>query len=1321
VQQQHGNAAAITPTLRHPQQDGSDVAFLLGAVGRLWVAGVTLDSARFHAAGHRRRVPLPTYPFERQRYWIDPDPSQARGAPTMALRKSPDIGEWFYAPSWARSAPPSPTATGDPPTWLVFTDDSSLAAATVLRLRSSGHVVVEVVAAERFAMLGNHRYSVNPAVRTDFDALASELRNRAALPRRVLHLWALSPGPRPASLARRVARDPLRKYQSALRLHYFSLIFFAQAFAADADALRLVCVSSHMQSVPGDAEVHPEKAVLLGACKVIPREYPQVACVSIDVALPSTPIEGQRLAERLFRELDGDGLDGEVALRGTDRWVRRFDAVRIDAVAPRPWLRKGGVYLVTGGLGGIGLRVADHLARSGDVKLVLLGRTPLPPEEQFADWLVSHAPDDETSRKILAVRALRAHGAQVMTVAADVTDLHAMRTALAGVRTRFGAVHGVFHAAGVLKDELIALRAPSAESAVLDSKMKGALVLDALLAREPLDIFVLFSSVSSILGLSGQADYTAANAFLDAFAHAHSTRGPGRTVSIDWNAWQDVGMLAARSQPPADEQAAQTRGGVGQTCHPALQVVVSDHLDATLFRTSFRRDGSWMLGEHVVRGGDAVLPGTGFLEIARAAVEHRSESRPVELRDVVFLAPFVVSQDGERSLHVRMERGGDGEFSCYAESEKEPLVVGKASYVDAPVARPADLDSIRARCTARGDVENGQLVQHFMDFGPRWGNVQHIDLGDREALVSLELPAAFGGDLDAYRLHPALFDLATGSAQALIPGFDARATFHVPFSYERVLIRRALTPRLFSHVRLRERGAKDSVVFDATLYDESGEEIVSVEGFTMRKALPGLIRSAQDRLSGVESARRAKPRPETATEAALHEGMTPVEGVEALDRVLALEFSPQVVVCTVPLQLWLDQLAAEARGSGSGPIDNQVGPVFTRPSIGATFAAPRNAVERELAAMWSGLLGVAEVGVHDDFFELGGYSLTAVRLFARIKKTFGVELPLDTLFRAPTIATCAELLARDLDLDTGARAFVPHEASNGARMPKVLTPSAAAQNVWSPLVAIQATGSKPPFFCVHGAGGHVLILRDLARRLGDDQPFFGLQPQGIDGKLPPLRSIEAMAAQYLEAICQVQPHGPYLLSGYSGGGVIALEIARRLQDRGEEVAQLVFLDTFCPVRPPQPKEATAARPSRVVGLMFRAPAVIRNIWNRVRVFEHTRRGTALPEDLQNFAFGDLQARMMKRVKASYLAAERNYQPAVYEGPATLLQAAEVDPQFAWLAADRGWTPFMAGGLDVRTVPGNHATLVLEPNVQVLASELRAVLDRAVRRSKERAA
>jgi acyl transferase domain-containing protein/thioesterase domain-containing protein len=1296
VRQQFGATAAVTPTLRHPKESQSDLGFLLGAVGRMWVAGVPLDETKFLAGQNRRRAALPTYPFERQRYWIEPDKIDPRRETATTLRKNPDIGEWFYAPSWARSAPPASPAVSERQKWLVFSDESTLANSTIQRLRAAGHLVAEVIAGQSFEAVGDLHFNVNPSSRMDFDALAVQLANRDALPQRVLHLWALSARARGRWYSRR-RWDALESYEQGVSLHYLSLIHFAQAFAAGAESLRLFTVSSQAQWVPGDAEVHPEKAVLSGGCKVIPREYPQVSCVSIDVTLPSGGAAEQQLIDRLVRELDSDGDETEVALRGTDRWIRRFDRVRLESEPARPWLRQGGLYVITGGLGGIGLRLAEHLARSSSsVKLVLIGRSALPAEEQFAEYLASPRTDNATLRKITAVRAIRALGADVMTVAADVTDLESMRSALVAVRARFGAINGVFHAAGVLQDELIALRTPAAHSAVLDTKVKGALVLDALLAGDPLDLFVLFSSVSSILGLPGQADYTAANAFLDAFAHARARRGPGRTLSIDWNAWHDVGMLAPR---------------ISQTGHPALEEVITADSGATLFHTAFKRSTTWLLGDHVVRGGDALIPGTGFLEMARAALEHHPEGRPVELRDVTFLAPFAVHEDTERSLHVRIERRGDHEFSCYAESEDEPLVVGQAAYVDAAPPQQVDLGTIRARCTRQGEVNNGQLVQHFMDFGPRWSNLQRIDLGHREALISLQLPDAFVSDLNEYHLHPALLDLATGGAQAIIPGFDSQQTFYVPFSYGRVLIRRALTQRVFSHVRLRDGSSKDSVVFDVTLYDERGEEIVAIEAFTMRQAAAGFSVAAPRAVRSGATTRRVSARPETVTQTAIREGMTPSEGLEALDRMLALDFSPQVVACTVPLHSWLDRLDEEARGSiadGNAAEDTGNSLVFARPNVGATFTAPRNSIERDLAAHWSALLGVAEVGVDDNFFELGGHSLIAVRLFARIKKAFGVDLGLDTLFQAPTIATCAQLIAAQ----SGIQLTVDErEPANVSSLPTNI-PLAAPRplNSWSPLVPIHTRGTGTPFFCVHGAEGNVLNFRDLAMRLDDDRPFFGLQAQGVDGKLEPLDTIEKMAAQYIAAIREVQPRGPYLLGGYSGGGVIAFEMAQQLDKQGQKTALLGLLDAFSPlVTDPryswrQRLEEFASKGPRVIVEKLRWKRLARIHANQLRELDgYTARGEVVPLELRSL-----------HLMRAYLEAQKRYQPEVYPGRLTLFRASNIASALAHAGPFLGWDGLAADGVEVHETAGGHHDFLLEAHVDDVVAKLKNCLARADR-------
>jgi thioesterase domain-containing protein/malonyl CoA-acyl carrier protein transacylase/acyl carrier protein len=1306
ARQHQGKFATVTPTMRHAREEASDVAFLLGAVGRLWAAGVQLDPARLFAGETRHRIALPTYPFERQRFWIDPDPRERGPELNAPFEKRADVGEWFYAPSWARSAPPARATDADATsTWLVFVEDSPLSNAVVAGLRKAGHAVITVVAGTRFAELGELRYSVDPAQRRDFDELARSLREHSLAPANVLHLWAAAARPGSGGIFRRNAFDPVASYDKGLALHYFSLVFIAQAFAADAGALRLVCVTSHMQSAPGDAEVHPEKAVILGPCKVIPHEYPHVRCTSIDVALPAAGGESQ-VAERLLRELGADASATEIALRGNDRWIRRFDQVRLEPTTERPWLRDGGVYLLTGGLGGIGLKIAEHLASHARVKLVLVGRTPMPEEARYDEWIATHPPGDETSRRIRGVRVLRALGAEVMTLAADVADMASTRAALAQVHARFGAIHGVFHAAGTLKDEIIALRTPVATSAVLDSKMKAALVLDAVLADEPLDLFVLFSSVASILGLPGQSDYTAANAFLDAMGHARARRGKGRTVTIDWNAWQGVGMLENHVRSLNEQEAQAARGAAPAERsggHPALEEVLSDDAAATVFRTAFRRDRSWLLSEHVVRGGDALLSGTSMVEIARAALQHKPDNRCAELRDIFFMGPFNVLPDAERTLHVRIERSLEGTFSIYGENEQETFVVGKARHVDAPPAGRLDLDAIRARCTTRGLVADGQLVQHFMDFGPRWGCATRIDLGQGEALVSLELPAAFLKDLEHFHLHPAMLDLATGGAQAIVPGFDPKGTFYVPLAYGRVLIRRPMTQRVFSHVRLRDASSKDSVSFDATLVDERGEEIATIENFMMRKVSGAFRQEGARSVAQVEPA-RAPRRPETPSEAALRAGMTAAEGVDALDRLLLTDFSPQIVACTLPLEAWVHRLDSEARASLQAEEGGEAGPVFTRPNVSAAFAAPRDEYERELASLWQGLLGVSEVGIDDDFFELGGQSLVAVRLFQRIGKKYGVEMPLSTLFQAPTIAQCATLL-RDM-------LGKPHPGDADAAAPDSATaPSAvvtaipSAKPKFRALVTIQRGGDRLPFFCMHGAGGNVLNFRDLSRAMHPDQPFYGLQASGIDGTSAPHTTIEEMAEAYLTEIRALQPEGPYLLGGYSGGGIVAFEMSRRLTAAGQQVGLLVFIDTFHP----QLAMNDITIMSRLRRLRREGMAYIRESVERKSIMaEAARQDRAIDECLvrgDSIPFNLRERRLWR----NFEKAQALYKVQPWQGKAILFRAEKMVHYLEDRGPSYGWDRDVLGGVEVIKSPGNHATLLLGSNAELLVNSLGAAI------------
>jgi amino acid adenylation domain-containing protein len=354
--------------------------------------------------------------------------------------------------------------------------------------------------------------------------------------------------------------------------------------------------------------------------------------------------------------------------------------------------------------------------------------------------------------------------------------------------------------------------------------------------------------------------------------------------------------------------------------------------------------------------------------------------------------------------------------------------------------------------------------------------------------------------------------------------------------------------------------------------------------------------------------------------------------------------------------------------------------------------APASAVQRKIAAMWSDLLGVRGIGRDDSFFDLGGHSLLAVRMFGQIEKAFGVELPLATLFRAPTVEALS--------------ALIDDAVARDGRVVEEGAPSTAEE--WSPLVPIRATGSRRPLFFVHPSGGNVLLFSDLARRLGPEQPFYGLQAQGVDGKQPPLDRIEDMAALYVAAIRRQQPEGPYLIGGFSAGGVIAFEVAQQLRRAGQAVDLLAIVDIWSPIvreRQYGLREGLETWRQRGVRYVLNWPRrqIERQIdrLQRFRLARHLRRGRPVPLSLREPLLVD-----------AYLAAVERYRPERYPGSAVLFRAVERLPKFEHTGRDFGWRELVGGTLEIRDIAGGHGTLMREPNVQVLAAQLRVVLDRA---------
>jgi amino acid adenylation domain-containing protein/non-ribosomal peptide synthase protein (TIGR01720 family) len=534
-------------------QCGQEQVFVLEALGRLWLAGLMPDWAALHAPHRRRRVALPTYPFERQRCWLEPS-RDVTSVPVVPAKVA-DIGQWFYEPSWQRT--PGLIAGGElrQKNWIVFVDKAGLGDAVVEALERRGAAVTTVAAGAGFAAVAANRFVIDPQRAEDYQRLFTETAGRAGVPRRVVHLWAAAPMDTTA--------DAEALLQRSAATGCYSVLFAVQALAAldFEDPLKLTIVTSQVCDVVGSESLCPEKATILGPIRVVGREHPQITVCHLDVEPPGQGIRRDAtLAECIIAEADAPKVDTTVAYRGGHRWLQGVAQLRLEApVEPSPRVRQGGAYLISGGLGGVGLDIAEWLARTAAAKLVLVGRTALPPRDEWTACLERLSASDPVRAKIARLRAIESAGGEVLACAADVSDREQMRPVIAAARARFGHICGVFHAAGVPGGGVLQRQSPATFAPVLAPKVGGTRVLDELLAGEGLDFMVLCSSLITSVSLPGRGEYVSANAFVDAFAQARSRRGGPPVMAINWDTWVDAGMAvehggrAGHGKPGAED------------------------------------------------------------------------------------------------------------------------------------------------------------------------------------------------------------------------------------------------------------------------------------------------------------------------------------------------------------------------------------------------------------------------------------------------------------------------------------------------------------------------------------------------------------------------------------------------------------------------------------------------------------------------------------------------------------------------------------------------------------------------------------------------
>ena len=600
-----------------------------------------------------------------------------------------------------------------------------------------------------------------------------------------------------------------------------------------------------------------------------------------------------------------------------------------------------------------------------------------------------------------------------------------------------------------------------------------------------------------------------------------------------------------------------------------------------------------------------------------------------------------------------------------AASASAPYATGTVRSLDASASRTIDLAALVGRANLRQltfgpNQQNSKQARHI-EFGPRWRCLRQVHIGANEAVAALELAEEFAADLATYRLHPALLDAATGSAMFTIPGYGETDALYVPVSYRSIRVYGDLPRRVWCHIRWPEsnHAEKEIVTFDLTLADERGLVIAEIQEFTLRRLRDTTI------LAGASAQ----------TPATAGAAISSAAGVEAFDAILAGPSLAQILA--VPSGLSLDEPLAAPRTA--------------RASATASNGVPRDEVEQALAQWWQELLGLDHVSIHDDFFQLGGHSLVAVRLLTRIEKEFHQTVPLHAFFENNTISDLAELVRH----------------SEPDRLPTV-TP-------------LNNKGSGPAIYCLHSIGGDLAVFRHLVRALGPEINFYGIQahPEKVSPDFA--GSVERVAAFYVSELLAFQPQGPYILAGASLGSTVALEMAQQLEASGHRVELLISIDGS-----PQNTgyETRHWNPLYYWKLARNVPLWISDdlldhfswkefgprVWRRATATAKRAlsaalgRGNGAVYELEGFmdlvAHSETRADFMRTLYTSF----KNYVAKPYHGRVLLYQS-RTEPLTHLFEVDRTWRG-IAPNVEVVRVPGTHTSLIQPPHVEVIARDLK---------------
>ena len=490
----------------------------LTELAELYTQGAEVQWDKLYKDEAVRKISAPGYPFERNRCWFEiPEGKQ--------LARHTENADKFFTIDWAIEKLPEGNEQTIDGTIMVFKGDSELCHNMLNELSASPCELITVEKGPAFQSINSNAYIISGS-EEDYLHLLCHVKDRQIT--RIIHMMTMQDD----QSIRSITDLEESQQNGVLSLFYLTKAFEKMEITSEID---FVLISDYTTQVNGFEErIKPENTTLFGIGKVVRKEHQNLLCRCIDVDDSTTSTE-------IIDEINANTEWMNIAYRRGIRYVEEFKEIELDLEPPKPLeIRENGVYVITGGASGIGLEVSKYLASINRVSLVLINRTPLPERTEW-EMILKKGQDPDTINRIKGIQEIEALGAEVTYYSADISNMDEVRHVLDKVRRQYGQINGVIHGAGVGGAEPIVSRTDERFNQVFAPKVYGTWILDTLTETDPLDFFIMFSSIASMFSAPGQGDYIAANAYQDSYSYYRNTFNK-RTITVNWSTWKETGM-----------------------------------------------------------------------------------------------------------------------------------------------------------------------------------------------------------------------------------------------------------------------------------------------------------------------------------------------------------------------------------------------------------------------------------------------------------------------------------------------------------------------------------------------------------------------------------------------------------------------------------------------------------------------------------------------------------------------------------------------------------------------------------------------------------